>query len=110
MVAWPRVREFLDADLVDTMHVAVAPVELGRGGKLWDSPDELLDRFHHERGPEPERRHPPPLLAPLTPSRRLRFVTVVSRAHGAWSTVMPCRMAACRASALMSDRRLNLMQ
>ena len=47
------VREFLEADLVDTMHVAVAPLQLGRGGKLWDSPDELLDRFHHERVPSP---------------------------------------------------------
>ena len=47
------VREFLEADLVDTMHVAVAPVELGRGGRLWDSPDELLDRFHLERIPSP---------------------------------------------------------
>jgi dihydrofolate reductase len=46
-------RSFLDADLVDTMHVAVVPVELGRGGKLWDSPEELLDRFHHERIPSP---------------------------------------------------------
>jgi hypothetical protein len=35
------------------MHVAVAPVEIGRGGRLWDSPDELLDRFHHERVPSP---------------------------------------------------------
>ena len=25
------VRAFIDADLVDTMHVAVAPIELGRG-------------------------------------------------------------------------------
>ena len=47
------VRAFLDADLVDAMHVAVAPVEFGRGGKLWDSPDELLDRFHCERIPSP---------------------------------------------------------
>ncbi len=42
------VREFLDADLVDTLHVAVAPVELGRGERLWHSPDELTDRFHLE--------------------------------------------------------------
>ena len=28
------VREFLDADLVDTLHVAVAPVELGAGVRL----------------------------------------------------------------------------
>ncbi len=45
------VREFLDADLIDTMHVAVAPVELGRGERLWASPDELTDRFHLERVP-----------------------------------------------------------
>ena len=47
------VREFLDADLVDTMHVAVAPLELGRGERLWASPDELLDRFHMETVPCP---------------------------------------------------------
>jgi dihydrofolate reductase len=41
-------REFLDAGLVDTLHVAVAPVELGRGERLWASPDELDDRYHHE--------------------------------------------------------------
>lgn len=42
------VREFLDAGLVDTLHVAVVPVELGRGERLWASPDELEDRYHHE--------------------------------------------------------------
>jgi dihydrofolate reductase len=47
------VREFLDADLVDTMHVAVAPLELGDGERLWHSPDELLDRFHLEVIPSP---------------------------------------------------------
>ncbi|GAA2745252.1 dihydrofolate reductase family protein [Terrabacter aerolatus] len=46
-------RAFLEADLVDTMHVAVAPMEIERGGRLWDSPDELLDRFHLERVPSP---------------------------------------------------------
>lgn len=45
------VREFLEADLVDTLHVAVAPTTLGRGERLWASPDELLDRFHLERVP-----------------------------------------------------------
>lgn len=45
------VRQFLDADLVDTLHVVVAPVEIGRGERLWSSPDELLDRFHHESVP-----------------------------------------------------------
>ncbi|NUU23825.1 MAG: deaminase [Streptomycetaceae bacterium] len=47
------IREFLDADLVDTMHIAVAPVDLGHGGRLWKSPDELLDRFHLEKVPSP---------------------------------------------------------
>ena len=46
-------REFLDADLIDTMHVAVAPLELGRGERLWVSSDELLDRFHREEVPSP---------------------------------------------------------
>ncbi|GAA2628872.1 MULTISPECIES: dihydrofolate reductase family protein [Streptomyces] len=40
------IREFLDADLVDTLHVAVSPVEFGSGVRLWESPDELRDRFH----------------------------------------------------------------
>src|SRR6478735_6270980 len=45
------VREFLDADLVDTLHVAVHPTTLGAGGRLWQSPDELEERFHHEVAP-----------------------------------------------------------
>jgi dihydrofolate reductase len=45
------IREFLDADLVDTMHIAVSPVDLQRGERLWTSPDELLDRFHIESVP-----------------------------------------------------------
>ena len=47
------IREFLDDDLVDTLHVAVCPVELGRGVRLWTSPDELLDRFHCDVVPSP---------------------------------------------------------
>jgi len=47
------VREFLDADLIDTMHVAVAPLEIGRGERLWTTPDELVDRFHLEQIPSP---------------------------------------------------------
>ncbi len=46
-------RAFLDADLIDTMHVAVAPVELGRGERLWNTSDELLDRFHCDAVPSP---------------------------------------------------------
>jgi dihydrofolate reductase len=47
------VREFLDADLIDTMHVAVAPIDIGHGERLWTSPDDLLDRFHLESVPSP---------------------------------------------------------
>jgi dihydrofolate reductase len=47
------VREFLDADLVDTAHIAVSPVEIGEGERLWNSPDDLLDRFHREVVPSP---------------------------------------------------------
>ncbi|MFJ6696177.1 dihydrofolate reductase family protein [Streptomyces sp. NPDC091272] len=47
------VREFLEADLVDTLHVAVAPVKLGGGVRLWESPDELRDRFHLDVVPSP---------------------------------------------------------
>jgi dihydrofolate reductase len=42
------VREFLDAGLVDSLHVAVAPVELGDGSRLWTTPDELDDRYEHD--------------------------------------------------------------
>jgi len=45
------IRQFLDADLVDNMHVVVSPVELGSGLKLWESPEELTDRFHLEKVP-----------------------------------------------------------
>lgn len=45
------IREFLDADLVDAMHVVVAPIALGAGERLWVSPDEFSDRFHHEAVP-----------------------------------------------------------
>lgn len=43
------VRQFLDADLIDELHVSIAPVEYGEGLKLWDSPDDLAGRFSHER-------------------------------------------------------------
>jgi len=45
------VREFIDAGLVDTMHISVAPIDLGRGERLWTSPDELLDRYHLDTVP-----------------------------------------------------------
>jgi dihydrofolate reductase len=47
------VREFLDADLVDTLHIAVAPIEIGSGERLWSSPTDLLNRFHLDTVPSP---------------------------------------------------------
>lgn len=47
------VRQFLDADLVDTLHVVVVPVELGAGSRLWESPTDLLDRYHCVVVPSP---------------------------------------------------------
>lgn len=47
------IRQFLDADLVDTLHVAVSPVTLGGGSRLWESPQELLERFHCDVVPSP---------------------------------------------------------
>jgi dihydrofolate reductase len=47
------IRQFLEADLVDTLHVVVSPVTIGSGARLWTSPDDLLDRFHREVVPSP---------------------------------------------------------
>ena len=45
------IRAFLEADLIDDLHIAVAPHDLGRGLKLCQSPEELTDRYHLERVP-----------------------------------------------------------
>ncbi|MGW4290343.1 dihydrofolate reductase family protein [Streptomyces sp. NPDC004673] len=42
------VREFLAADLVDHLHVAVVPIVLGRGERLWDGIEGLEERFQVE--------------------------------------------------------------
>jgi dihydrofolate reductase len=42
------VRQFLAADLVDYMHVAIVPIVLGRGESLWDGLEGLEDRFTTE--------------------------------------------------------------
>ncbi|MCW2680630.1 MAG: deaminase [Frankiales bacterium] len=48
------VRQFLDAGLVDTLHVAVVPgVHLGSGVRFWETPEELTDSFHLEVVPSP---------------------------------------------------------
>lgn len=42
------VREFLAADLIDRMHIALVPIVLGRGERLWDGLDDMDKRFHIE--------------------------------------------------------------
>ena len=39
------VRQFLNADLIDFMHLMVVPITLGRGVSLWDGTSGVDDRF-----------------------------------------------------------------
>ncbi|MEU4237102.1 dihydrofolate reductase family protein [Actinoplanes sp. NPDC026619] len=39
------VRQFLAADLIDHMHIALVPIVLGRGERLWDGLEGLDERF-----------------------------------------------------------------
>jgi len=42
------VRQFLAADLIDHMHIVIAPIVLGRGVRLWDGLEGLDERFEVE--------------------------------------------------------------
>jgi dihydrofolate reductase len=42
------VRQFLEADLVDHLHVVVVPILLGRGERLWQGQEGLEQRFEVE--------------------------------------------------------------
>jgi dihydrofolate reductase len=42
------VRQFLAADLIDHMHIAVVPIVLGRGERVWDELEDLDQRFDIE--------------------------------------------------------------
>jgi dihydrofolate reductase len=42
------VRQFLAADLIDYLHIAVVPIVLGRGERVWDGQEGLEDRFEIE--------------------------------------------------------------
>jgi len=47
------VRSFLAADLVDYLHVAVVPIVLGRGVRLWDGLEAFEERFFAESTSSP---------------------------------------------------------
>lgn len=47
------VREFLDADLVDHLHLVVSPIVLGRGVRIWDGQEGLEERFAIETTASP---------------------------------------------------------
>jgi dihydrofolate reductase len=47
------IRQFLEADLVDRMHVVLVPIVLGRGERLWDGLEGLEQRFDVEATPSP---------------------------------------------------------
>lgn len=47
------VRQFLEADLIDHMHLVVVPIVLGRGERLWDGLEGLEERFSIEAAPSP---------------------------------------------------------
>jgi dihydrofolate reductase len=39
------IRQFLAADLIDHLHIALVPIILGRGERLWDGLEGLEERF-----------------------------------------------------------------
>jgi len=42
------VRDFLAADLIDTLHIVQVPILLGRGTRLWDGLEGLDERYDVE--------------------------------------------------------------
>jgi dihydrofolate reductase len=42
------VREFLAANLIDTLHVVQVPIMLGRGVRLWDGNEGVEERYDVE--------------------------------------------------------------
>ncbi|MBN9791148.1 DNA-binding protein [Pseudonocardia sp. TMWB2A] len=50
------IRQFLDADLVDVMHVVILPIVLGRGVSPWEGLTGVEDRFTVESVASPSGR------------------------------------------------------
>jgi dihydrofolate reductase len=48
------IRDFLQADLIDHLHIVVVPILLGRGERLWDGLGDLDQRFNIEATPSPQ--------------------------------------------------------
>ena len=46
-------RQFLEADLIDHMHLVLVPILLGRGERLWDGLEGFEGRFDVEATPSP---------------------------------------------------------
>ena len=71
------VRQFLAADLIDHMHIALVPILLGRGESVWDGLEGLEERFTIESVSSPSgvthvtftRRQPRLGLPPRTGAR-----------------------------------------
>jgi len=47
------IRDFLAAGLVDHMHIAVVPILLGRGERLWDGLEGLEKHYEIEATSSP---------------------------------------------------------
>jgi dihydrofolate reductase len=47
------VRQFLEADLIDHLHIVIVPIVLGRGERLWDGLEGLEERFEIETATSP---------------------------------------------------------
>lgn len=47
-------RQFLEADLIDHLHLVLVPIVLGRGERLWDGLEGLEGRFEIEATTSPQ--------------------------------------------------------
>ena len=57
--------QFLQAELVDFMHLVIVPITLGTGVSLWEGASGIEDRFHVESVTSPSG------LTPISSGTRL---------------------------------------